>query len=80
MIKSYRLERFHFTKGTKFKYLFDYGDKWRIQCKVLREMDEKTDIPRVIRSVGESPEQYPEVDEAWNEDTRLSHHQSRHFA
>ena len=44
------------------------GDEWRFQCKVLRELEEQTDIPGVIRRVGESPEQYPEIDEEWMED------------
>ena len=68
LTKSYKLKKLNLTKGDQFKYLFDFGDKWRFQCKVLRELDEQLDIPRVIRSVGESPEQYPEwEDEDWEE-------------
>lgn len=66
--KSARLYSFHFEKGSKFKYLFDFGDEWRFQCKFLRELEERTDIPRILRSVGESPEQYPEEDDLWDED------------
>lgn len=63
LTKSYKLEKLNLVKGDQFKYLFDFGDEWRFQCKVLREIEEKTDIPCIIRSVGESPEQYPEWEE-----------------
>lgn len=69
LTKSYKLEKLNLVKGDQFKYLFDFGDEWRFQCKVLRELDEQLDIPRVIRSVGESPEQYPNWDkEEWEYD------------
>lgn len=61
--KKYTLKKLGLKKGMAFKYVFDFGDEWRFQCKVLRELDEKTDIPCIIRSVGESPEQYPDCDE-----------------
>ena len=68
LTKSYKLEKLNLSKGDQFKYLFEFGDEWRFQCKVLRELDEQLDIPCVIRSMGESPEQYPEwEDEAWEE-------------
>ena len=68
LTKSYKLEKLNLVKGDQFKYVFDFGDEWRFQCKVLREVDEQLDIPRVIRSVGESPEQYPQwADEDWME-------------
>lgn len=60
LTKSYKLEKLNLSKGDQFKYLFDFGDEWRFQCKVLRELEEQIDIPQIIRSVGESPEQYPE--------------------
>lgn len=68
LTKSYKLEKINLSKGDQFKYVFDFGDEWRFQCKVLREADEQYDVPRVIRSVGESPEQYPEWDEEEWED------------
>lgn len=68
LTKDYKLEQFGLSKGDQFKYVFDFGDEWRFQCKILRELDVRTDIPSVIRRVGESPEQYPECDEeAWEE-------------
>lgn len=68
LTKNYKLERLSLSKGDQFKYVFDFGDEWRFQCKVLRELDDQLDIPRVIRSVGESPEQYPVWDEEEWED------------
>jgi len=63
--KRYSLQKAGLAKGKKFLYLFDFGDEWVFQCKVLREMDEETDIPGVIRSVGEAPDQYPNYEEDW---------------
>lgn len=66
------LQQLRLTKGDCFKYLFDFGDEWRFQCKVLRELPEKTDLPEVIRQVGEAPEQYPDFqDDAEFEDADL---------
>ena len=40
------------------KFVFDFGDDWRFQCKVLRVIDDDSEYETVIKSVGESPEQY----------------------
>jgi len=47
------LSTFHLSKGDKFLYIFDYGDDWRFQIKVLRVIDEPTKMPVVLKSVGE---------------------------
>lgn len=62
------LRQLRLKKGDKFKFLFDFGDEWRFQCKVLRELEERTDIPGVVRTVGEAPEQYPDWEEEYEED------------
>ncbi len=62
------LRQLRLKKGDKFKFLFDFGDEWRFQCRVLRELEERTDIPGVIRTVGEAPEQYPDWEEDDEED------------
>lgn len=49
-------------KGKKFKYLFDFGDNWLFQCRVLRELDFRPK-PRVVRAKGEAPEQYPNYED-----------------
>ena len=48
-----KLSKFHLGKGDKFLYIFDYGDEWRFQIKVLRIINEPTDLPLVLKSVGE---------------------------
>lgn len=58
LTKRYPLKKLKLEKGKKFKYLFDYEAQWVFQCKVLRELKEITDIPGVIKSVGEPPDQY----------------------
>lgn len=58
--KSIKLRTLGLEKGRQFKYVFDFGNEWRFQCRVLRENDDYLTIPFVVRSVGESPVQYPE--------------------
>ena len=58
------LRRLGLKKGDAFKYLVDFGDEWRFQCRVLQELEEKTDIPGMLKAVGEPPEQYP----SWEDD------------
>lgn len=57
------LGRLGLEKGDKFRYLFDFGDEWRFQCRVMQELEEKTKYFRVIKSVGDSPAQYPGWDD-----------------
>ena len=63
-----RLEKLGLSKGDRFKFLFDFGDEWVFQCKVLQVLDETTPKPIVVRSVGEAPEQYPEYDDDFCDD------------
>lgn len=62
LTKSRKLEQLNLAKGSRFKYVFDFGEEWRFQCKVLREWEEDTKVPVVIREVGEAPFQYGEPD------------------
>lgn len=64
----YRLSQVGMRKGMKFKYLFDFGDEWRFQCKVLRVVEEVTEEPVVIKVKGEAPEQYPDWDDEWDDE------------
>ncbi len=48
--------------GSKCTYIFDFGDEWTFTCKVLRQIDEATETPMVIRQKGENPVQYPTYD------------------
>lgn len=54
----YNLNQAGLYKGKQFKYLFDFGDEWTFQCKVLRVVEESTDKPLILRSKGEAPDQY----------------------
>lgn len=56
---QYALESLGLRPGDAFKYVFDFGEEWLFQCKVLRRLEEETEAPRVVRSVGDAPEQYP---------------------
>jgi hypothetical protein len=46
------LSQFHLGKGDKFLYIFDFGDDWRFQIRVLRVIDEPTDRYAILKSVG----------------------------
>lgn len=59
---DYELERVGIFIGEKFKYIFDFGDEWTFQCKVLKVIDEITEEPVVVRSKGEAPQQYGDED------------------
>ena len=44
-------------------YMFDFGDEWIFQCKVLRILDEPTIHAVTVKSVGDAPRQYSYYDE-----------------
>ncbi|NMH07213.1 hypothetical protein GV257_09105 [Streptococcus pneumoniae] len=46
----------------KFKFIFDFGDEWRFECQVLREIETEDEEAYLVRSVGTSLEQYPDYD------------------
>ena len=54
--------------GAPFKYIFDFGEEWVFQLKLLRILEEKTDTPQIIRSVGDAPSQYPDYDDEYDDD------------
>lgn len=58
-----RLQFIGLEEGKKFLYIFDFGDDWKFQCKVLKVLDEDTKAPEIVRTKGEAPQQYPEFDE-----------------
>ena len=62
------LDEMELYEGRPFKYVFDFGDDWRFQCKVLKWKDEVVDEPRVIRSVGEAPQQYGDWEDDWDDE------------
>lgn len=46
----------------KFKFIFDFGDEWRFECQVLREIEAEDEEAYIVREVGTPPEQYPDYD------------------
>jgi len=52
-----------------FYYLFDFGDDWwhRIRVQSIKEAPSKKKYIRLIKSVGESPPQYPDFNEDYDE-------------
>jgi hypothetical protein len=58
-----KLSKFHLIKGDKFLYIFDYGDEWRFQIKVLHVVSEPTKVPIVLKRVGEASQYGYDEDE-----------------
>ena len=50
--------------GSKVQFLFEYGD-WRFRVEVigLGERAPKTRCPKILKTVGQAPPQYPDPDE-----------------
>lgn len=65
--KKYKLDQVGLYQGMQFKYLFDFGDEWTFQCKVLRILEGGTDEPSIVRSKGKAPEQYADWDGEWDD-------------
>jgi len=55
--RDFRLGSLALQPGKRFKYVFDFGDEWVFQCKVLRVSNEPCDTPVIVRSTGEAPDQ-----------------------
>jgi len=53
-----------------FHYLFDFGDDWwhRIRVQSLKETNLRKKSIKIIKSIGESPPQYPDYDDYFDED------------
>jgi len=53
------------TVGARMRFLFDYGDEWEFLVELIerRPREPKVKLPRVVKSVGEAPEQYPALEE-----------------
>lgn len=51
--------------GDKILFLFDYGDNWLFVVELIGfgQKEAKAKYPRVIKKVGQPPEQYPEAEE-----------------
>ena len=47
----------------KFSYLFDFGDSWWFEIKVLKLLEERVEQPEIIRSEKAALKQYPDWEE-----------------
>ena len=58
---------FPLPKKRKLFYMFDYGDSWLFQIKRNRnkphEPIEGNEYPRLVKEIGEVPEQYPNYED-----------------
>ena len=60
---KHTLQSVNLRAGQKFLYIFDFGDEWHFECKVLKILDEDTKETELIKSQGNAPEQYPDDEE-----------------
>ena len=58
-----RLGSLKLKKSQKFSYLFDFGDSWWFEIKVLKLLEERVEQPEIIRSEKAAPKQYPDWEE-----------------
>jgi len=58
------IESLGLLEKQKIYYLFDYGDEWwhEVTYEGIKDCKEK-EYPSVLLKKGDSPEQYPDVDE-----------------
>jgi hypothetical protein len=56
--------------GSKMLFLFDYGDEWRFKVEMvgMGEKVPKARYPKVIKSMGTAPPQYPDPDEEFEDE------------
>jgi hypothetical protein len=54
----------------KFYYLFDFGDDWWHELSVLKieNASGSKEYPKITKKVGDSPEQYPDDEDDYDED------------
>ena len=60
----------HLSIKDKFEYLFDFGDNWlhEIVLEKISKLEPNTKYPKILKINGESPEQYPDYDEEFEDD------------
>lgn len=61
-VQTTTLEELDLQPKQEFLYLFDYGDGWRFKVRVyaINPDAPEGEYPRIVESVGEAPEQYPD--------------------
>lgn len=59
------IDMLQLKEKSKFYYLFDFGDCWWHEITLLSvtETNHKLGYPRIVKKVGESPDQYPDYED-----------------
>ena len=51
-------------RGASIAYVFDFGDEWRVELRVLDTgAADSGRYPRIVASQGQAPPQYPDVED-----------------
>ncbi len=64
-VKRTRIVEAFPTVGAKMTFIFDYGDEWQFRIEAIGQNRKETGAkyPRLLKTVGEAPEQYPDPDD-----------------
>ena len=64
-VKRTRIVEAFPTAGTKMTFLFDFGDNWQFRIEAVGQnpKEPKVKYPRLLKTIGEAPEQYPDPDD-----------------
>lgn len=68
-VKKTKIAFLHLNVKEKMYYLFDYGDEWWHEITLLSTYNSNKSLgfPKLIKKVGDSPDQYPDYDEEFEE-------------
>ncbi len=63
-VEKFRISKVFSQINKKMLFLFDYGDEWRfiVELKGIKTTDEQPKYAAVVKSVGDAPLQYDEMD------------------
>src|SRR3989338_11143198 len=64
-VKKTKIAEVWKNPGDKLLFLFDYGDNWLFTVELIGfgKKEAKTKYPRILKSAGKAPKQYPDYDE-----------------
>jgi len=64
-VKKTKIAEVWKNPGDKMLFLFDYGDNWLFTVELIGfgKKEAKTKYPRILKSAGKAPKQYPDYDE-----------------
>ena len=64
-VKRTRVDEAFPSRGTKMRFLFDYGDGWEFRVELVKRKpkEPKVKLPRLLVSAGKAPAQYPDPED-----------------